>query len=330
LNKAGNNNTGDGIVKVAIAVDMGGTKIKLGLIQEGNVVAQTSLDASSHINLITRLAEIATKVDELLAENNAEPIGIGIAFPGIIDCINYKVLSKYVKYPDAQDVDFSKWALDRWNIPVALENDAKAALMGEWQFGSGKGCSDLVLITLGTGVGSAVMINNKLLSGRNFVAGNLGGHMTINMHGDACNCGNIGCLETEGSTWALAGEVKNAQQFLSSSLSKEREIDFKALFKHAAEGDPLAKQVRDKCMKTWSLGIINLIHAFDPEKIVIGGGVMESQHILLPHIRHMITTHSWVKDNPPELLAATHPNSAGLLGMYYLLTQGEKAHATKL
>ncbi len=200
---------------------MGGTTIKLGLIGgDGNVVAQASLAASSHISLVTRLTEIANKIDGLLTENNAEPVGIGIAFPGIIDNIRNKVLSKYVKYPDAQDVDFSKWAEERWNIPAAVENDAKAALLGEWQFGSGKGASDLVLITLGTGVGSAVMIDGKVLSGRNFIAGNLGGHMTINMHGKTCNCGNIGCVETEGSTWALADEVKNVPQFVGSSLVK--------------------------------------------------------------------------------------------------------------
>jgi glucokinase len=300
---------------------MGGTTIKLGLIREGAVIVQASLQASSHINLVERLEETAVKVDDLLAANSAEPIGIGIAFPGIIDSIRYKVLSKYVKYPDAQQVDFSQWARERWNIPVAVENDAKAALLGEWQFGSGKGANDLVLITLGTGVGSAVMMDGKLLSGRNFIAGNLGGHMTINMHGEMCNCGNLGCLETEGSTWALAEEVKRAPEFGKSSLSKEPGVDFKTLFEHAAEGDGLACQIRDKCLKAWSLGIINLIHAFDPEKIVIGGGVMESQHILLPHIREMIATHSWVKHNPPELLCATHPQQAGLLGMYYLLTR---------
>jgi glucokinase len=305
---------------------MGGTKIKLGLIHDGNIIAQASLAASSHINLVTRLAGIANKVDELLTANNAAPIGIGIAFPGIIDNVSYRVLSEYVKYPDAQNVDFSQWALERWNIPVAVENDAKAALIGEWQFGSGKGCNDLVLITLGTGVGSAVMINGKVLSGRNFIAGSLGGHMTINMHGSTCNCGNIGCLETEASTWALANEVNSDSQFFNSSLSKEPDIDFKNLFKHSAEGDLLATQIRDKCLKAWSLGIINLIHAFDPEKIVIGGGIMESHYILLPYIQSMITSHSWVKNNPPELLVATHPQLAGLLGMYHLLIQGKKVY----
>ncbi len=317
-------------MKVAIGVDMGGTRIKLGLVHDGNVVAQASLAASSHISLVKRLAEVGDRVDQLLADHNAEAIGIGIAFPGIIDNIRHKVLSEYVKYPDAGEFDFSRWALERWNVPVAVENDAKAALIGEWQFGSGRECRDLVLITLGTGVGSAAMIDGKLLSGRNFIAGNLGGHMTINMHGSICNCGNIGCVETEGSTWALVDEVTGAPEFAGSSLSSEPNIDFKTLFEHAAKGDVLATQVRDKSLKTWSLAIINLIHAFDPEKVVIGGGIMESHHVLLPHIHRMIATHSWVKKNPPELLAATHPQMAGLLGMYHLLTRGKNDPITIL
>lgn len=317
-------------MKVAIGVDMGGTTIKLGLIRNGDLVVQGSLPAESHVSLASRLEEIADKVDALLAENNAEPIGIGIAFPGIIDSIHYKVLSQYVKYPDAQDVNFSKWATARWNIPVAVENDAKAALIGEWQFGNGKGANDLVLITLGTGVGSAVMMDGRVLSGRNFTAGNLGGHMTINLHGKVCNCGNIGCVETEGSTWALADAVQSAPEFSRSTLSKESDIHFKNLFTHAAQGDILATQVRDNCLQAWSLGIINLIHAFDPERVVVAGGIMESQHILLPYIQRMINTHAWVKNNPPQLLAAAHPQTAALLGMYHVLTEGKKAPITML
>lgn len=317
-------------MKAAIGVDMGGTRIKIGLVREGSVIAQVSSAAFSHFNLLARLAEIGDTIDQLLIENNAEPAGIGIAFPGIIDNVRHRVLSEYVKYPDAQNVDFCQWAMDRWNIPIALENDAKAALIGEWKFGSGRGSDNLILVTLGTGVGSAVMMDGKILSGRNFIAGNLGGHMTINVHGKICNCGNIGCLETEGSTWVLAGDVKNAPKFLTSSLSSEQNIDFKTLFTHAAEGDSLAVDMRDKCRKTWALGIINLVHAFDPEKIVIGGGIIESQNVLLPYFRQMIATHSWVKKSPPELVAAANPHLAGILGMCHLLTRGKEARTTML
>ncbi len=298
-------------MEVGIGVDMGGTRIKIGLVRQGKLLADSTIPASSHVNLADRLAGIATKVDQLLTENKAVPVGIGVAFPGIVDHVRCRVLSKYVKYPDAQDFDFIKWAKQSWNIPIALENDAKAALVGEWQYGNGKGCRDLVLVTLGTGVGSGVMIDGKLLSGRNFVAGNLGGHMTINLHGKECNCGNIGCLESESSTW---------------NLLQEKQMDFKTLFESAAKGDKSAIEMRDHCLKAWSLGIISLIHAFDPERIVIGGGVMMSGDLVLANIREMIKKHSWVKDNPPQLVAAAHPDFAGILGMYHLVTSN-KAYA---
>lgn len=299
-------------MEVGIGVDMGGTRIKIGLVHQGKIVSDATIPALAEGKLSDCLKAIADKVDDLLKASNAKPVGIGIALPSIVDSIQLKVLSRYVKYTDATDVDFRQWSMQRWKIPVALENDAKAALVGEWQYGNGKGCRDLVLLTLGTGVGSAVMINGKLLSGRNFVAGNLGGHMTINVHGKECNCGNIGCLETESSTW---------------NLQQEREMDFKTLFESAARGDQSAIEVRDKSLKAWSLGVINLIHAFDPERIVVGGGIMMSGDLVLSNIRSMIKKHSWVKDNPPEVVAAAHPDFAGILGMSYLVTSPDKAHS---
>lgn len=301
-------------MNVAVGVDMGGTRIKLGLIHDGKIVAQESLATSSHISLASILTEAGNKVDALLAKNNATPTGIGIAFPGVVDNLREKVLSKYVKYPDAQDFDFAQWANRRWNIPVALENEAKAALIGEWQFGNGKGSNDLVLITLGSGVGTAVMMGGKLLPGRNFVGGNRCSHMMFNMHGKHGNC-------DKGLRWALADDVKNAPQFFRSSLSKAHEIDFKNLFKHADREDSLAVRIRDKCLMAWSLLIINLIHAFGPARVMIGGGIMESQQDILPHIQRTIVTRSWATSKPPDLLSAAHPQTAGILGMYYLLNQ---------
>jgi len=296
-------------MEVGIGVDMGGTRIKIGLVRQGKLVADATIPASSHVSLAERLIEIADKVDQLLKDHDCVPAGIGVAFPGIVDHVNCKVLSKYVKYPDAQDVDFIKWAKERWNIPAALLNDAKAALLGEWQYGTGVGGRDLVLVTLGTGVGSGVMIDGKLLSGRNFVAGNLGGHMTINVHGKECNCGNIGCLETEASAW---------------TLREQQDLDFKTLFDQAAKGDKTSIDIQANCLKAWSLGIISLIHAFDPERVVVGGGIMQSGDIVLSKIREMIAKHSWVKNNPPEIVAAAHPDFAGILGMYYMVTSPNK------
>lgn len=306
-------------MEAGIGIDMGGTRIKMGLVSSGKLLASKKIEASAHISLKDRLVEIEKEVDEILNENNISPIGIGIAFPGIVDSNQDKILSKYVKYPDAQSVDLHQWAWDNWRIPLKLENDARAALVGEWQYGAGKNCDNLVLITLGTGVGTAVLINGQILRGAHFLAGNLGGHMTINIHGSDCNCGNIGCLESESSTWVLQHKVKNSPLFQASTLSLEDEINFHALFKRANEGDELAIQIRESCLRAWAVGVINLLHAYDPERIVIGGGIMKSKDIIIPYIREMIGKYSWIQNNEIEVVPAEQTENAGILGVCHLL-----------
>jgi glucokinase len=288
------------------------------------------MPASATATLAERLAEIGKEADALLQKCNAEPIGVGLAFPGIVDGTSNRILSQYVKYQDAQKVDLNAWAFKKWNIPLALENDARAALVGEWRYGAGRNCNDIVLITLGTGVGTAAMIDGSLIRGKHFLAGNLGGHMTINLHGDVCNCGNTGCLESEASTWALEKKVMKSPGYASSTLSKTAEINFNVLFNHAANGDELAGKIREDCLKAWSLGIINLIHAYDPERVILGGGIMKSKDSIIPYIYDMIKRDTWIRHNKIELVPAEQVEYAGILGMYYLISQIKEKRQTVL
>jgi glucokinase len=307
-------------MKAGIGIDMGGTRIKIGLVNDGEILASTLIQASAHVNLEERLREIGNEVDRLLNENRCEPLGIGLAFPGIVDSVKRQILSRYVKYPDAQHVDLSNWAYTRWQVPLVLENDARAALVGEWQYGAGKDCDNLVLITLGTGVGTAALINGKLLHGKHYLAGSLGGHMSINLHGDVCNCGNLGCVESEASTWALQKLVTRDPGFHSSTLSKEPEINFSVVFSHARAGDKLAMMIQQNSLKAWSLAIINLIHAYDPERVVIGGGIMKSKDLIIPYAQEMIKKDTWINNHVIELVTAKQVEYAGILGMYHLIT----------
>jgi glucokinase len=284
-------------MKVGIGIDMGGTRIKIGLVRNGEIRATTLLPASAHVNLHDRLNEIGEAVDQLLTNEKCEPLGVGLAFPGIVDSHNNRILSRYVKYPDAQRVDLSAWANARWGIRLALENDARAALVGEWQYGAGKGCDNLVLITLGTGVGTAAMINGKLLHGKHYLAGNLGGHMSINLNGDICNCGHLGCVESEASTWALDNLVKRSADYPSSALANEPEINFNVVFQHARQSDKLAMNIQEHSLRAWSLAIINLILAYDPERVVIGGGIMKSKDLVIPYTKRMISKDTWINDH---------------------------------
>lgn len=308
-------------MEVCIGIDMGGTMIKIGVVNEGKLIAIKKFDASSHLSLKERLHEIEIEVDKLLVENNCTAMGIGLAFPGIVDSDKMKILSKYVKYSDASALDLKQWAREKWNVPLALENDARAALIGEWQYGAGRGANNLVLITLGTGVGSAVLIEGKLLKGRNYLAGNLGGHMTINMNGSLCNCGNVGCLETEASSWALNEKVKATPGFNQSRLANEAEINFYTLFDIARQGDQMAVNIRNQCLQAWSLGIINLIHAYDPDRLIVGGGIMKSKDEIIPVIEKMIDQHAWSPTGSIKIVAADQVEFAGILGVSYLMNQ---------
>ncbi len=307
-------------MEAAIGIDMGGTRIKIGLVYNGEIVATSVIQSSAHVSLEERLEDIAEDVDQLLKKNKCRPTGVGIAFPGIVDTDENKILSRYVKFPDAQRVNLSEWAQRQWGIPLALENDARAALVGEWKFGAGRNCDNLVLITLGTGVGTAALINGKLLHGKHFLAGSLGGHMSINLHGDVCNCGNLGCVESEASTWALQKIASRYPDFNSSALAKEPALNFDIVFSTARNGDRIAIAIQDHALRAWSLAIINLIHAYDPERIVIGGGIMKSKQLIVPYVQNMIKKDTWINDHVIDLVPAEHVEYAGILGMCHLIT----------
>jgi glucokinase len=306
---------------IFVGVDFGGTRIKLGVVFEGQILAGSNIEAASDLTFEQRLKDIAIEIKHLLQGGAYKLTGIGFAFPGIVNFHSGRILSKYVKYPGAENIDLNAWGETNFGVPMVVENDARAALVGEWKHGSGVGSSDLVLVTLGTGVGTGVLVNGAPLRGKNFVAGNLGGHSTINFEGSICNCGNIGCVESESSTWVLSKLANESADFAKSKLADLQVIDFKNLFEVAELGDSLAKSLRERCLKVWSLCVINLIHAYDPEKVIFGGGIMKSSHIILPYIKQMLDKHSWISSADVELIVAAQPEHAGILGVYELLKQ---------
>ncbi len=309
---------------INIGVDLGGTKIKIGLVAEGNLLATTEIIAEAGQSFAQKLPEIELAVNQLLKKinhNSGVLGGIGLSFPSIVDSEQMKILSEYVKFTDANKINLQEWARQTWHIPLVIENDARAALLGEWQFGAGQGIDNLVLVTLGTGMGSAVMMDGKLLKGKHFLAGNLGGHMTINFQGKNCNCGNRGCVESEGGTWALPELVKSDPLFSTSRLSGEPVIDFKAVFTLAAKGDELSLKISDHCMRAWAAGITNLIYAFDPELVIMGGGILKSKKLIIPFIQRKIDALAWIPAGSIKLLSAKHIQHAGILGMAYLASQ---------
>ena len=307
---------------IAMVMDLGGTKIKLGLVENGKILSVINADAQSQNGLGERLPVIKEMMNDLLLQQSVstnEIAGLGISIPGIVDSKQKKILSIDNKFNDAPDLDLSAWARETWHIELQLENDARAALTGEWQYGTGKGYDNVVLMTIGTGVGSSAVIEGKILRGKHYQAGVLGGHFTVNINGQKCNCGNYGCVEVEASTWNIERICKANESFAGSALAKELKIDFESIFRCAANEDQLAMQLRDQCLNVWSACAVNLIHAYDPEILIVSGGVMGSAGIIIPYLQNKINENAWTPWGKVKVCAAENINTAALLGAAYLV-----------
>ena len=305
-----------------MVMDLGGTKIKLGLVENGKILSVINADAQSQNGLGERLPVIKEMMNDLLLQQSVsanEIAGLGISIPGIVDSKQKKILSIDNKFNDAPDLDLSAWVSETWHTELQLENDARAALTGEWQYGNGKGYNDVVLMTIGTGVGSSAVIEGKILRGKHYQAGVLGGHFTVNINGQKCNCGNYGCVEVEASTWNIERICKANESFAGSTLTKELKIDFESIFRCAEEEDKLAIQLRDQCLNVWSACAVNLIHAYDPEILIVSGGVMESAGIIIPYLQNKINENAWTPWGKVKVCAAENINTAALLGAAYLV-----------
>ncbi|KXH84533.1 ROK family protein [Chryseobacterium kwangjuense] len=308
--------------KLVIAIDMGGTRIKIGIVKDKVILASASIDADSGNGLRNRLPYIEKMVKDLIngQKLSSEDIaGLGIASPGIIDTNEKKILSIDKKFGDAPEIDLEEWCRQAFGLSFCIENDARAALLGEWKYGKAKNYDNAVLMTLGTGVGSAAVMEGHLLRGKHFTAGILGGHFVINYKGEICNCGNKGCVETEASTWKLPSIAKKNNSFSDSQIANLATIDYELIFKLAGEGDFAAMEIREQSLQAWSACAINLIHAYDPEILVLTGGIMASSSYIIPYIRQQVENHAWTPWGKVKIEEAEFPASAALYGMAYLV-----------
>lgn len=309
---------------ISFALDLGGTNIKLAFVKDDRIIRKVSLPALSANGLIPRLDLIEDQIDQLISElriSTDQIRGIGIAFPGLVDVEKKKVISTNAKYDDALEIDLAEWADKHWELSIVMDNDARMALRGEWQYGVGKGIDNLVMVTLGTGVGGATLIDGQVLYGKHYQAGCLGGHFTINFRGNTCTCGNKGCVEAEASGWRLPELAKEFTGFKDSPLSKQGPLNFEQLFQYVKQKDLLAEQILDHCIDAWSAGIISMIHAYDPEVVIISGGIMQSGDWIIPAIQQQVDQKAWTPWGKVQVKAARYINEAVLLGANYMVNQ---------
>ena len=311
-----------------LGVDLGGTRIKIGLSGKGQLIEISSISACRQQSFLYNIDILEKEVDRICKKNSISQYdieGIGFAFPGLVNSRDKKVISTNAKYNDAINFDWDKWAYEKFGARIYLENDARMACMGEWKNGAGTPYSDLVVITLGTGIGTAVVMNNQLLRGKHFQAGNLGGHFSINYDGRMCTCGNRGCVEAEASTVVLKQLIEEHSDTGQSALSKMDSVGFDDIFKLALK-DKVALDIRNHCLDVWAAAIISYIHAFDPEAVILVGGVMNSKDIIIPYIKQRVDKLSWTPWGNVEILSAELNDNAGVNGAILMAEKYKEKH----
>jgi glucokinase len=298
-------------------IDLGGTRTKFGLVDRGVVLESSSCDAASRGSIRKHLDDISSLLSELLKSRGlslSDCKGIGISCTGIVDGANARVLTTNGKYDDAVGFDFASWGRQRHGLEVRIENDARAALIGEWRYGAGRGCEDLVMVTLGTGIGTAAIIAGRPLVGPSLAGGNLGGHMIVHSNGRACTCGARGCLETEASGWVLPTLIAEHPKFDASPLNALSKPGFKEVMDCADAGDPCAREILEHCLRYWGEAIVSFVHLIGPARVIVGGGLMNSPERMLASFRGTLRKRGWGALKTVEIVGAEHPDNAGLIG----------------
>ena len=264
--------------KYVIGVDLGGTKISTAISTiEGNILANVVLPTKAEEGETAVLGRIVQSIDEVIVGSSTsidEIEAIGIGSPGPLDAKKGIIITT----PNLpfKDYNLVQPLKEKYNIPVYLDNDANAAAIGEYMFGAGKGKDSIVYFTVSTGVGGGAVLDGKVYRGHTSNALEIG-HTTVDPNGPRCNCGNLGCLEAISSGTAIARKGKEAVSTnVETSLKKYDTVTSYEVFKEAEAGDEVAKDIIDNALTYLGIGVANAIATFDPEMIIIGGGVSKA------------------------------------------------------
>ncbi len=310
-----------------IGVDLGGTNIAAGLVDETyKIVCKKSVPTGAERSAEAIVADMAALCRALLEEAGvslADVISVGVAAPGASNpetgVLEYANNLPFRKFPLA---DALSALLD--GKKVYIENDANAAAWGEAIAGAAKGASKSVMITLGTGVGGGIIIDGKVYAGFNFAGGELG-HIVIEHGGVPCSCGRRGCWEAYSSATALIRMTKEKlaeceetgrKTLLNDHLSKDGRVTGRTAFDAMRAGDEAAKEVVDTYLSYLETGLVNIVNIFQPEVISLGGGVSNEGQSLIDAIMPEVRKQRYGGDLFPgtELRIAQLKNDAGIIG----------------
>ncbi len=303
---------------ITLAVDLGGSHASCAVLVDGVIRSSKMISAVTERvpgfeSLLKEITRCLRSICYTLGVETTSADGLVFGFPGVVSPDGSTVTETNEKFDEARQFDFASWARKQLGVRCILENDARLALMGEHYRGAAAGFEDAALITLGTGIGTAVIIDGKIFRGGSGRTGCLGGHIPVVLGGRKCTCGNVGCAESESSTWALQAIAKTIPGYLQSPLSTHETLDFSTVFAYADEGDTVASSLLDRCFQVWSALAVAVFHAYSPAVLLFGGGVMARGNDILPVIRQHVTDHAWGA-NGSAVRAAALGSDAALYG----------------
>ena len=311
----------------SLSVDIGGSHVTVALVVHGTLVDSVILDTDPTKSFQLCLDAIENAGCELLKHCGyqvSDILGLGMAVPMLVDPSTNRVLvTAREKYSDAVDIELNCWARNRLSLPLKLEVDARAACIGEWLYGAGRGLKNLVYVIVGTGYGCSVILDGMPLRGRRGMSGVRGGHISVNagVGRNECVCGGSGCAESEIGSWSILKNAEKDPRYKFSSLSKHPELNYQILFGEANRNDALAADLMNENLRYFGVSLVNLTHAFDPEKIILAGGVMKEFDTIIPKMNAFIRSNLWTDNDYPEVIVAEHTETAALLGMHALFHQ---------
>jgi glucokinase len=280
----------------AVGIDLGGTETKIGLVDgDGDILKKEIISTDVEDGFRKVISKVGMTVLEMLKKENIsknEILGIGIGSPGSVDR-NTGIVLFSPNFPDWQYTPLTEYLEEITNIDTFVENDANAFALGEWAFGKHRRCKNIIGLTLGTGVGGGVIINDQLLVGANGFASELG-HVIVQPEGPLCGCGSHGCIESYASAPNIVRQAKEYfKKFPDSYIFSLSKITAKDVFDAAKKGDRVASLVLEKVTTILAIAISNYIHIFNPEYVIIGGGVSKAGSILLNPIVEKTPRYLW-------------------------------------
>jgi glucokinase len=301
-----------------LVFDVGGTRLKAGLAGPDGISSLTIVptDVSSADALVAQTAALGRRL-----LHGEHPSAIGVSVKGIVDSLRGSVVEVNAPLAVLSGELLADRLAQALGAPVRVENDARMYALGELRHGAGHGAKNLVCLTLGTGIGVGVVIDGRLLRGGRGVLGILAGHITVDVDGPPCSCGSIGCLEALiGSHGLVADARARAREHPGSRLGSDV-VDPEEIFAAAAEGDAAAAATVERFTRVLACGVVSLIHVYDPDVVVVGGGLSASAPQFLEHVQRFADEHAWTQPKGRVRIAAsTLGDTAALLGASELAT----------